>query len=194
MATKINEIRARFISALRLRDLTKSEWRLVVTLNDLYNPEVGKAWAGQEYLSSATGLPIRTLYKATRGLVQKGIIWADTVRLSYHMSKLEYRMQYNKVIASDPGYPKRPKRPRIEMAPAQTGKITGTNGEDYRHKQGGLPAQRCHQSSLVSSLGPSLEHSLEGSALRAPKRNSIKEGKSDESVLEEYKRKAGGGG
>src|SRR5262249_24909093 len=170
-------VRARFISALRLRDLTKSEWRLVVALNDLYNEEFGKAWAGQEYLSKATGLPIRTIYKATRGLVQKGIIWADMVRLSYHMSKLEYRMQYNRVINSDPGYPKQPKRPRVEIAPAQmapapaqTEQTTGTNGEDHRHKRARLPAQTCHQSSLVPSLGPSVGPSIEYSieALRAP--------------------------
>src|SRR5262249_5104801 len=182
-------VRARFISALRLRDLTKSEWRLVVALNDLYNPDFGKAWAGQDYLSQATGLPIRTIYKATRGLMQKGIIWADTVRLSYHMSKLEYRMRYDKVIASDPGYPKKPKRPRIEMAPAQMerlpaqmGRTTGTNGEDHWHKRGGLPAQACHLSSLVSSLGPSVEPSIEspiGGASR-PSDSNIEESKKEE--------------
>ena len=193
-----NEIRGRFISALRLQNLTKSEWRLIVALNDLYNPEFGKAWASQIYLSEAIGLPIRTIYKATQGLVQKGIIWTDTVRLYYHLSRLEYRIQYNKIISCDPGYPKRATRPRIDMTPAQTETTTGTNGGDYRHKRAQLPAQTCHQSSLVPSLVNPLENSLGNKSSNlnlegreASKRNSREE-ESDEANLLRYRRLARG--
>jgi hypothetical protein len=173
-ASKMNEFRGRLISALRQYDLTKTEWRVVVVLNDLYAPELGKAWPSQGYLSEAladvnTGrkMPIRTIYKGLKGLEQKGIIRATTVRISWTQSKLEYRIAYDKIIGRDAGYPKR--RPRavpvegiqrlVLDVPAQTCNGTGTNVQGYWHKCAQVPAQTCHLSSLLPSLEPSIESS-----------------------------------
>jgi helix-turn-helix protein len=103
---KMNEVRGRFISALRQYNLTGAEFRIVIALNDLYNPKFFKAWPSQDYLCEALRMPERTLRQGTRGLEKKGIVETKEVRLSREHSRLEYRLAYDRVIGCDPGYPK----------------------------------------------------------------------------------------
>jgi hypothetical protein len=120
-AVKINEVRGRFISALRQYTLTGVEFRIVIALNDLYNPELFKAWPSQAYLCEAlaniaTGkaIPERSLRRGLRGLEKKGIVETKEVRLSREHSRLEYRLNYDKVIGRDAGYLKGRQRDQIE--------------------------------------------------------------------------------
>jgi hypothetical protein len=131
-ATKPNEIRARFITALRRYKLTGSEFRLIIALNDLHNPEKGKAWASQDYLREVTGVRIRTIYNALKGLERKRIIDIDTLWMGHNHSKLEYRIRYGEILGRDPGYPKRQKRAPVQIPPADSCRATGRNLPSYR--------------------------------------------------------------
>lgn len=160
-ATQPNEIRARFITALRRYKLTGSEFRIVIALNDLHNSQWAKAWPSQDYLREATGVPIRTIHDAVKGLRRKGVIDVSTTWLSGDHSRLEYRIKYSEIIGRDPGYPKRPKRPRVQIPLAETRRPTGENPPSHWQKSAEVPAETRRLSSLVSSLGNSLEPSLE---------------------------------
>jgi hypothetical protein len=144
-ASKMNEFRGRFISALRQYKLTGTELRLAIAVNDLYDPEKGKAWPSQAYLSEAladvaTGrkMPIRCIHRAGKGLKKKGIVEIRKVRLSYNLSRLEYRPVYDKIIGRDAGYPKRRQRDSVEgiqrlilEVPDKNGIATGQTSHSY---------------------------------------------------------------
>jgi hypothetical protein len=175
-AVKMNEVRGRFISALRQYTLTGTEFRIVIALNDLYNPELFKAWPSQAYLCEALGdvatrrrMPERTFRHGLRGLEKKGIVETKEVRLSREHSRLEYRIAYDKIIGRDAGYNRGRARGAVEgiqrtvvQVPASSCQSIGNPLPPYRQPLAGLPAKDCRLSSLLSSLGPSLENSLEG--------------------------------
>jgi Helix-turn-helix domain len=164
LAREMNEIRGRFISALRRHSLTGAELRVAIALNDLYNPKRGKAWPTQDSLREVTGVSLRSVERAVAGLKRKGIFLTRTVWLSYSKSRLEYYPNYNKIIACDPGYHKRLKRdPAAVMPalPAKDGEPTRQRLSPYPPKMVELPAKSGGLSSLVSSLEPSLEPSIE---------------------------------
>jgi hypothetical protein len=175
-AVKMNEVRGRFISALRGYTLTGAEFRIVIALNDLYSPELFKAWPSQAYLCEVladvtTGrpMPVRTLRYGLRGLEKKGIIQTKEVRLSHNHSKLEYHLLYDKVIGCDAGYRNSRQRGSVKgiqmliQAPATLCRLTGNSLPPYRQPLAGLPAEDCRLSSLGSTLGSTLGSPIEDS-------------------------------
>jgi len=76
-AAKANELRGRFISALRRYNLNGAEFRVIIALNDLYNPEYGMAWSGEKYLAETTGLSLRSVERAIGRLRAKGLFYTS---------------------------------------------------------------------------------------------------------------------
>jgi hypothetical protein len=192
-AVKMNEVRGRFISALRQYNLTGVEFRIVIALNDLFNPELFKAWPSQVYLCEvladvATGrpMPVRTFRRGLRGVEKKGIVKTKEVRLSHNHSKLEYRLAYDKIIGCDPGYHKGRQRGPVGgiqmlVSPDTLVRPTGHLGPVYRPDRSALPDQSGRLSSLGSSLGPSIEDSLEDFLnLKEERKGTSEEGTSEE--------------
>jgi hypothetical protein len=201
-AVKMNEVRGRFISALRQYNLTGVEFRIVIALNELYNPKQFKAWPRQVYLCEVladvtTGRPMpeRTLRRGIRGLEKKGIVETKEVRLSREHSKLEYRLAYDKVIGCDPGYHKsRDRGPvggiQMLVSPDILVLPTGHSGPVDRTKVVTAPDQSGRLSSLGSSLGDSIGNSLAKDSLNLKeerKGESEEDSKGSSEVVKETK-------
>jgi|SRR6516162_655575 hypothetical protein len=159
----VNEIRGRFITALRRYKLNGAEFRVIIALNDLFNPDYGMAWPDQKYLAEATGLTLRSVERAVGGLRSKGICYTKEIWTSPTKSRLEYTLHHQRIIATDPGYHEK-KRERLAEKKAeatrQEWQPTRQKLSGYPTEMVGLPDRSGGLSSLGPSLGPSLGNSL----------------------------------
>src|SRR5262249_50330531 len=161
-------------------NLNGAEFRVIIALNDLYNPEYGMAWSGEKYLAETTGLSLRTVERAVGRLRTKGLFYTKEIWRSPTKSRLEYTLHYNRIIATDPGYHNK-KREKLaaKRAEATRQELQPTRQEwsGYPTSLVGLPDRSGGLSSLGPSLGPSIKPSLE-----APKNDSINQEKEERAL------------